>query len=334
MRWRGFALLAVLAASSAGLDLGDAYLAAIGHADSLYQAGHYRTALESYESALDLLPTEPGPLVGIGWTRLRMGDYPEAESAFRRMLATRPEQPTVRQGLALLPVRYRLKLTLSVTGARDSARMLAGFVEYSHYYRTTVAFGFQTVDVRKQWQGFNTALVVYHRLEYPWSARFDFYTLSSARDPRYWRIVYAPAVGRRFGDWAARATLIGWDWFGTAGLQLSVQRTLGFGLNLEAAPAANLIRGKYGWLVPVTASYPVLPWLTLKAGAGYGSIADHVDLEIATFYTQAERLIATARAGLDATVLKRYRVAGFAAWERYGNRTGLVYVSLTLSVRL
>ncbi len=334
MRWRGFVLLAVLAASSVGFDLGDAYLAAISRADSLYQAGRYRAALESYESALDLLPTEPGPMTGIGWTRLRMGEYPEAESAFRRVPAGMPEPATVRQGLALLPVRYRLKLTLSATGARDSARMLAGFVEYNHYYRTTVAFGFQSVDVRTQWQGFNTALVVYRRLGYPWSARFDFYTLSSARDPRYWRIVYAPAVGRAFGDWAARATLIGWDWLGTAGLQLSVQRTFGFGLNLEAAPAGNLVRGKPGGFMPVTASYPVLPWLTFKAGAGYGSIADHVDMEIATFYSQTERLVATARAGLDATVLKRYRLAGFGAWERYGNSTGRVYASLTLSVKL
>ncbi len=334
MRRRGLGLLAALAVCAAGLDLGQEYLAAIGRADSLYQAGHYRAALESYESARDLMPTEPGPTVGIGWTHLRMGDYPEAESAFRQALAAVPGQATVRQGLALLPPRYRVKLTLSATGARDSAKMLSGFVEYNYYYRTTVAFGFQTVDVRAQWQGFNTALVIYHRLTYPWSARLDFYTLSSARDPRYWRIVYAPALGRSFGDWAMRATLIGWDWLGTAGLQLSVQRTLGFGLNLEAAPAANLVRGKPGWFVPMTASYPVLPWLTFKAGAGYGSIADHADLEIVTFYTQAERLVATARAGADATVLKRYRLAGFAAWERYGNNTGRVYASLTLSVKL
>ena len=329
--WLG--VLALAAATSAA-DLGDEYLTAIRRADDLYRAHRYVEALTFYDAARDLLPTEPGPMTGIGWTRLRMGEYPEAESAFRRVLAGMPEQATVRRGLALLPVRYRLKLTLSATGARDSSRMLAGFVEYNHYYRTTVAFGFQNVDVRKQWQGFNTALVVYHRLTYPWSVRFDFYTLSSARDPRYWRIAYAPALGRSFGDWAARATLIGWDWLGTAGLQLSVQRTLGFGLNLEATPAANLVRGKPGWFVPMTASYPVLPWLTLKAGAGYGSIADHADLEIVTFYTQAERLVATARAGLDATVLKRYRVAGFGAWERYGNSTGRVYASLTLSVKL
>jgi hypothetical protein len=295
---------------------------------------HYVEALALYETARDLMPAEPGPMAGIGWTHLRMGDYPDAESAFRRVLAAKPEHAAARQGLALLPLRYRLKLTLSATGARDSARMLAGFVEYNHYYRTTVAFGFQTVDVRSRWQGFNTALVVYHRLTYPWSARFDFYTLSSSRDPRYWRIIYAPAVGRSFGDWATRATLIGWDWLGTAGVQVGVQRTFGIGLNLEAAPAANLVRGKPGWFVPVTASYPVLPWLALKAGAGYGSIADHVDMEIATFYSQAERLIATARAGLDATILKRYRVAGFGAWERYGNNTGRIYASLTLSVKL
>jgi hypothetical protein len=336
-----FLLAAALAAVSAA-DLGEQYVAAINHADSLYRAGKLQAALLGYELAHGLVPTEPGGAVGIGWSLLKMGLYPEAESVFRQVLADRPLVDEARQGLAALPLRYRYKLTLSGSVAPNQGSFLTGFVEYNHFYRTTVALGFQGTNVKEQFQGFNTSLVVYRRLGYPWSLRFDFLTLSSANDPRYWRLVYAPTLRRRWspaapvgqsGEWDLRATIVGWDWLGTLGVQLGAAGPAGGGLVAGATPAFNLVRGKPGWFVPVSARYPLLRWLTVTLAAGCGSIADHVDLDIPVLYSQSERFIGTARAGADAVFLERYRAALFFVWERFDGGTDRVYGSLTLGVK-
>ena len=126
-----FLLAAALAAVSAA-DLGEQYVAAINHAESLYKAGKLQAALLGYELAHGLVPTEPGGAVGIGWSLLKMGLYPEAESVFRQVLADRPLVDEARQGLAALPLRYRYKLTLSGSVAPNQGSFLTGFVEYNH----------------------------------------------------------------------------------------------------------------------------------------------------------------------------------------------------------
>jgi hypothetical protein len=279
------------------------------------------------------MPTEPGPAVGIGWALLRLGQYPEAEQAFRQTLAIWPGHALALEGLALLPLKYRFKFTLAGSVSPGQGNSLTGFVEYNHFHRTTVALGLQSARVKNSFQGFNTSLVVYRRLGYPWYARLDFLTLSAANDPRFWRLVYAPSLGRHLGEWNVRVTLVGWDRLGTAGLQLSGERRVWKELTAGAAPAVNLVHGKPGWFVPVSASQQVRPWLTIKVAGGFGSIADYADLDIPVLYSQAERFTATARVGLDLTIVKRCRVALFTAWERYED-AGRVFASLTLGVKL
>ena len=331
--FRVFLLGALLGATAVAADLGEQYLAAVNRADSLYGAGRLRAALAGYRQAYDLVPSEPGAKVGIGWTLLRMGRCPEAESTFRQVLEERPETDAARQGLAALPLEYRYGLTLAASVAPNQGSFFTGFAEYNHFYRTTVALGLQSTNVKKQFQGFNTSLVVYRRLAWPWSFRFDFLTLSSANDPRYWRLVYAPALGVRMREWDMHAALVGWDWLGTIGIQLRARGPAAGGLVALAAPAFNLVRGKPGWFLPVGAEYPPLPWLTVRLTAGYGSIADHVDLDVPILYSQTERLVATARAGAEAVFLRRWRAALFVAWERYDGGTDRAYGSLTLGVK-
>jgi hypothetical protein len=95
----------------------------------------------------------------------------------------------------------------------------------------------------------------------------------------------------------------------------------------------NLVRGLPGVFVPLYAEYPLRPWLSAKVTVGFGSIADHVDLDIPVLYSQSQRFTATARAGLNAALARRYRTALFGAWEQYQGASR-AYGSLTLSVRL
>lgn len=96
----------------------------------------------------------------------------------------------------------------------------------------------------------------------------------------------------------------------------------------------NLSQGKPGWFLPVSVNHAVRDWIGAKACTGLGSIANHVDLDMLTLHNQPERLTATAGAGIYATVARRYRLAVFGVWERYGNRTSRAFASLTLSVKL
>lgn len=327
------AVLLILGACAAAADLGADYAAEVSRGDSLYGRGDYLRALAAYETAHDLLPEEPGPLTGAGWCRLRMGDFPQAESLFRAAMAIRPE-PQARAGLGLLPLPYHLKLTGTWIDDFGARRSFSGFLEYNHHFRTTVTFGAQGVVRGSAWAGFNTAFVVYHRLRYPWSARFDFFTLSANQDPRYWRLVYAPSLGYKHRGWNLRGTLVGWDRLGTAGLSLEGERTVRPGLLVGVTPALNVSGGKVGFLVPVNGEWAALPWLVAKASAGIGSISDHVDLDIPTLYNQTQRLTATARIGADLVPVPRLLLSVFGAWERYDDKTGGLFASLALSVKL
>jgi hypothetical protein len=330
---RAVVVLLLLAALATAADLGSEFLAAVSRGDSLYRRAEYQRALGAYESAHAVLEQEPGPLVGAGWCRLMMADYAQAETLFRAALRIRPE-PQATAGLKLLPLYYRFRLTGTWTDDFGVRRSFSGFVEYNHHFRTTVTLGAQGVLRGSGWGGFNTALVVYRRLRYPWSVRFDFLTLSANQDPRYWRLVYAPSLGYAHRGWSLRAAFVGWDRLGTAGLMLDGERILRPGLVVGAAPALNVSGGKFGFLVPVNVEWAALSWLTARASAGAGSIADHVDFEVPTLYNQAQRLTTTARVGADFLPVPRLRVSVFGAWERYDNKTGGLYASLAASVKL
>ena len=324
----------LLLAQPGPADLGRQYLTAIARADSLYRASRYEQALSEYRRAHRLIETEPGPLVGMGWTELRLGDFASAETAFRRVLAVQPNNARAREGRAQLPVSYRFKLTGTLTSGRSSTRSFGGFLEYNHHFRTTVTFGFQSVAQESGWCGYNSVLVIYRRLRYPWSVRLDLFTLAATTDPRYWRMVYAPSLLRLFDGTPVRLTFIGWDRLNTVAVEAGTECRIAGRFTTAATPALNLSPGKPGWFLPLSLRFDILPWLGAKTLAGLGTIADYVDLEVPTLYNQSERLVATMRAGVDATVRRRFRAALFAAWERYDDRSNRFFVSLTLSAIL
>jgi hypothetical protein len=117
-----------------------------------------------------------------------------------------------RNGLERLPRSFRLRLTLSWTAAPRPLPFScwAGFLEYSYHGATGVTLSIRNVT-RSDTQGLNGGIVVYHHLAFPWSARFDFYGLSSLNNPRYWQVVYAPSLARVINTTALRMTLVGWD---------------------------------------------------------------------------------------------------------------------------
>jgi tetratricopeptide (TPR) repeat protein len=225
------------------------YLSAVNVADLRYAARDYPAALEYYTRARDLLPGDPGPGTVIGWILYKMGRFVEAESVFDEVLATYPEHERALEGRALVPRPYRLGLTGAVTGDFGTRLTWFGFVEYNRRFVTTITFGFQGVKRDSGWSGFNTGLVVYHRLRYPWSARLDLYTLSALTDPRYWRMVYAPSVTRLVLGMPARLTLIGWDKLGTVGLEAWTERDVGAHFLVSGAPVFNADSGRAGWFV-------------------------------------------------------------------------------------
>lgn len=326
-----FSLL-LIAQPGAG-ELTSEYLVAVRRGDSLYWAGRYEKALAAYEAAHQLLPDEPGPQVGIGWTLLRLAEYAQAEAVLRRVLERYPEHREACQGLALLPLPYRIKVTATATGNPDATRILAGFLEYNHRFRTTITIGIQNVSLRDGWNGINAALVVYHRLRYHWSARLDAFLLAAASDRTYRRLAYAPSIGYRWREWNCRAILIGWDRLTTAGLQLDVAHPLPLGLDFRATPAINLTSGSVGWFFPASVSRQITPYLRVRAAAGWGSIADYIDLDVPALYNQWERFTATARFGADATIARRFRLATFVTWERY-SASHSVFLSLAVSASL
>ncbi len=313
-------------------ELSSEYLAAIRRADSLYWAGRYQAALIAYETAQNILPDEPGPQVGIGWTLLRMSEYARAEEVLRRVLELHPDNEQARRGLALLPLFYRVRLTATLTGSSDAARILAGFLEYNHLFRTTFTVGVQNISLRGGWNGMNAALVVFHRLRYPWSVRLDVFLLASTSDRAYRRYVYAPSLGYRWREWNTRAVCFGWDRLGTVGLQLDIQHPLPFGLDFHATPTLNRSGDSLGWFIPASVSRQLTPYLRTQAMAGWGSIADYIDLDVPALYNQWERFTATARLGADATIVRRFRLAAFVTWEKYSTSHS-IFLSFVLSAR-
>lgn len=314
-------------------ELSSEYLAAIRRADSLYWAGRYQAALMAYETAQSILPDEPGPRVGIGWTLLRMSEYARAEDVLRRVLELHPDNEQARRGLALLPLPYRVKFTATLTGSSDAARILSGFLEYNQRFQTTFTVGVQNVSLRDGWNGVNTALVVFHRLRYPWFVRLDAFLLASTSDRAYRRYAYAPSVGYRWREWNARAVFFGWDRLGTVGLQLDIQHPLSFGLDFRVMPTLNRSGDSQGWFIPALVSRQLTPYLRAQVMAGWGSIADYIDLDVPALYNQWERFTATARFGVDATIVRRFRLAAFVTWEKYSTSRS-IFLSFILSARL
>jgi tetratricopeptide (TPR) repeat protein len=317
--------LAVGSLSQAAEPLGAVYVRAIRRADSLYLAGRYSQALPAYAVARALLPSELGPQVGIGWCDLQLGRFPEAESAFRRILETDPEQAQARRGLRLTPGSYRCRLTLSGirTLPADAFTQLGGLAEFRLRDRTRLTVGVQ-MTAADSWQGVNTSGILYQPLDYRTSLRFDFYTLGAFSDWRYWHVVWAPSLMRDLGrTWRLRFTLIGWDNLQTFGAQCQLSRDLTPRLMLQAAPAVNSSRPldttakrQLGFLVPLELRYRFLPWLQGRAYAGAGVIARHADLDVPILYNQLQPLLATVRAGVDIEP-GRWRILPFVAWERY-----------------
>ena len=127
----------------------EAYARAIALADSQYRAQHYVAALGNYERAVRLLPNEPGPRVGIGWSLLRLGFFAEAETAFRGVLAragdtmqSRLPYANAQLGLRFLPAAYRFNLTAGFLWI-PGFRVWSGLAGYNHRFRTTLTLGLQ-----------------------------------------------------------------------------------------------------------------------------------------------------------------------------------------------
>ena len=328
------AWLLVLVVVGPQADAGDAYLAAVARADSLYGAGRLEPALAAYREARVLLPDAVGPRVGIAWTLLKLGEFASAESAFAGVLTAHPDNAAAREGLRALPRSYHWKFTGSFTDDFGTTRVPAGFVEYNDRFRTTVTFGLQSVSGESAWQGFNTALALYHRLRNPWSLRFDFLTIAAFNSVRYWHVVYAPAVGYRLGEMHMGLTLVGWDNLDPVGTQLEVERPLDERLSARLVPFVGVSDTLFNWFVPLDVRFTHSSWLSSRLGAGIGSVADYVDLNVPTVYNQSERLVMTVRGGVDVTPFSRCLVTPFIAWERYDDGSENLYASLTASVRL
>jgi tetratricopeptide (TPR) repeat protein len=295
--------------------LGDSYLAAVQLGDSLYDIGRYDRALESYETAHRLMPTEPGAQTGMGWSLLRMGRYDAAEAELRGVLARNPGWPTAAAGLEALPPDYRLKLTL--TGAAGPARANAGgFLQYNHRYRTTITAGLQWTRGDSAWQGWNSALVLYRRLAWPWAIRLDLFTLAAFNDPRYWRMVFAPGVTREVGEWQAGITVVAWDRLSTLAIQPRLTTPTRWRGRLGLAPVVNRGPAGFGWFLPLEVEWQALDPLKVRGGVGAGQIADHVDLDTPVLYNSTGALSVALRAGAELD-FGRVRVGLFAAAERH-----------------
>lgn len=328
------AWLLVLVVVGQQADAGDAYLAVITRADSLYRAGKYEPALAAYQEAQVLLPDAAGPRVGVAWALLKLGESASAESAFAGVLAIYPDNVAARDGLRVLPRSYHWKFTGSFTDDFATTLVPAVFVEYNDRFRTTVTFGLQSVSGESTWQGFNTALVLYHRLSRPWSLRLDFLTLAASSAVRYWHVIYAPAVGYRLGDTHLGLTLVGWDNLDPVGAQFEVERPLDERLSARLAPFVGVSDTTFNWFVPLDVRFAHSSWLSSRLGAGIGSVADYVDLNVPTVYNQSERLVMTVRGGVDLAPIPRCLITPFVAWERYDDGSENVYASLTASVKL
>lgn len=317
------------------MQTGAGYLAEVGRADSLYYAGRHHAALVRYRAAHELVPSEPGPLVGIGWTMLQLGRYHEAETTLQRVLASHPDNVAARQGLALIPGRHRFKLTgHAALGMAPRSLTAAGFVNYVHHHRTSVTAGLQYVRPDSSWQGFNTVLVLYRQLAFPWSARLDLVTMSSTEDPRYWQVVYAPAVSRSIGEADAGITLVGWNSLQVFGFQLHARLPLASGLSVSTTPALNSSSGTFGWFVPAALSWQPWSFARLRALAGTGSILNHVDLDVPTAYDGPVPFTFSSRLGIDLFPAAGWTVSVFGAVERYAGEPLRSYASVTLSKQL
>jgi hypothetical protein len=312
--------------------LSQRYLQTIGLADQLYKSGRYESALAAYRQAHELLPADPGPLTGIGWSWLQLGYWHDAETTFRNVLRNYPDQTSAQTGLSRLPLLSRFKLALSATAGFGSTPFsnVSGFVTYSYHEQTTATFGLQSIQ-RSDTQGLNFAFTFYRRLALPWSARFDFFGLSAVNYPRYWQVVYAPSISRVINTTTLGLTFVGCDKLEIAGLQVSAAQRLPLNLRLLIRPVINRARGRFGWLIPTEVRFTPKPWFQAAAGASLGSINYHADLVVPVIYNQPERLLTQVKTGADFLIRKRFRISGYAAWERYNNHTQRVYPSLTLA---
>jgi tetratricopeptide (TPR) repeat protein len=313
----------------------EAYARAIARADSQYQAQRYVAALGNYERAARLLPEESGPRVGIGWSLLRLGLFPEAETAFRGVLArvrdTTRASANARLGLKLLPASGRFTATAGAL-AVPGLLVWSGFAGFRHGFRTTLTLGLQGV-CRADWQGFNSGAVLYHRLDYRTALRMDVYGLSAFNKPRYWQMVFAPGAIYFFDHrrWS-KLTFVGWDKLSVYGVQVEAGTELSDRLSVKLNPAFNRGPQGAGLWVPGEIVYR-LPPVTGRLSVGVGSIGAHADLSVPTIYNQTARLTAGARLGADWDFLRRCRLLAYAAWERYGDETQKLYPSLSISVR-
>jgi tetratricopeptide (TPR) repeat protein len=313
--------------------LGRAYRQTIAQADHLYHIGRYEPALRAYQQAHGLIPSETGALIGIGWTWLQLGYFYEAESVLQSVGDYGPNRAIVQQGLDRLPRSYPLTATLSQTIGIGPGQFLSttALLKYSHLDRTTLTAGLQYV-AHPGAEGFNCAVVAYHRLAFPWAIRFDFYGLSAFNQPRYWQVVFAPSVARLINTTRLQFTLVGWDKLQVFGAQLEAEQRLPGNLRITATPTVNQAYGQLGWWLPAEAAYSPLPWLELRAGVGGGTIAYHADLAVPTLYNQPERLLNQFKIGVNIRLLERYRIKAFVAGEGYDNHVRRLLPSLTLSV--
>lgn len=315
-------------------ELGRSYLAAVTRGDSLYARRLYPAALTAYRQANELVPSEPGALVGIGWTLLKTGAYFEAETTLSEVLMAVPDHSLARQGLELLPRPYRFKLTTAYTSELEAGlRTLAGFIEYNHRSQTTVTLGFQSTSQNADCRGLHSVLVLCRRLKYPWSARLDLFTLSEWNDPRYWKVIYAPSLAASRGVSSAGITLIGWNSLQVLELQAHLSQGFPSGFSLSLIASVNRSQNRWGWLLPLQASLRPLARLEARASFGLGSIANHVDLAVPVVYSQPQRLTRSMRAGVVVHPVAWFSLFGFVAWESYDGGETRLFPSLTVSAR-
>lgn len=89
----------------------------------LYRQGEYQSARENFEQASELKPEDPNLLYNIGQCYEHQGDWPKAESFYRKCLDKEPEHEDV---------RFALAQVLDRTGRRDEAAKLANDWLTSH----------------------------------------------------------------------------------------------------------------------------------------------------------------------------------------------------------